>query len=115
MCCKNISKGHLQQKQYPSGTKSLYAYTAKGQLESLTHEDTTGILDRYQYTYDIQGNKTQIDKKRRGIDTESGIYKYGYDALQRLTEVTKDGNVLTGEKEIIYEELEIIPASIYNQ
>jgi len=90
------TKGYLAQKQYPSGIQTLYAYTDKGQLASLTHQDNSGILDKYHYTYDIQGNKTQIDKKRRGFETESGIYQYGYDALQRLTEVTKDGALLRG-------------------
>jgi len=51
-------KGNISKLSDASGTKSLYAYTDKGQLESLTHEDANGILDRYQYTYDIQGNKT---------------------------------------------------------
>ena len=43
---------------------------------------------------DVQGNKIAIHKQRRGIASESGVYEYGYDALQRLTEVTKDDQVL---------------------
>ena len=87
-------KGHLKKKQYSNGIESLYDYTEKGELASLTHQDKTGILDAYNYTYDIQGNKIGIEKIRRGLEEESGSYRYGYDELQRLTEVTKDGGLL---------------------
>ena len=86
--------GYLEKKQYPNGMETRYAYTKKGQLASLTHQDQEGILDQYRYRYDVQGNKIAIHKQRRGVASESGVYEYGYDALQRLTEVTKDEQVL---------------------
>ena len=60
----------------------------------LTHRDREGILDRYSYQYDLMGNKTAIEKQRRGLEEESGFYTYGYDALGRLNEVTRNGGTL---------------------
>ena len=37
------------------------------------------------------GNKTAIQKQRRGFPEESGCYQYSYDKLQRLIGVEKDG------------------------
>ena len=55
------------------------------------HEDTAGVLDKSHYTYDAMGNKTAIQKQRRGLPKESGCYQYSYDKLQRLIGVEKDG------------------------
>ena len=41
------------------------------------------------------GNKTGITKERRGLLEESGAYTYGYDALGRLSEIQKDGQMQT--------------------
>ena len=59
------------------------------------HQDQEGILDRYTYLYDLLGNKTGITKERRGLERESGQYRYGYDALGRLSEIQKDGEIQT--------------------
>ena len=83
--------GRLEEKQIPGGMTSRYAYDSQGRLESLIHSDREGILDAYAYRYDILGNKTAIEKQRRGLKEESGSYTYGYDALGRVSSVTKDG------------------------
>ena len=59
-----------------------------------TYRGREGILDRYSYQYDLMGNKTAIEKQRRGLDEESELYTYGYDALGRLNTVTKNGETL---------------------
>ena len=87
--------GRLCEKQFPNGTKTTYAYDRKDQLTELVHSDKEGILDRYTYLYDLLGNKTGITKKRRGLEQESGSYTYGYDALGRLSEIQKDGQMQT--------------------
>ena len=87
-------KGSLNRKTFPNGMETTYSYTVKGQIESLTHCDGEGILDRYTYGYDIIGNKTSIEKRRRGLEEESGLYTYTYDAIGRLEGVVKDGNAL---------------------
>ena len=86
--------GRLAQKHFPNGLHTDYRYDSKGQIQELIHADREGILDRYTYQYDLLGNKTEIEKQRRGLEEESGSYKYGYDPLGRLNEVTKDGNPL---------------------
>ena len=86
--------GYLNRKTYPNGMETAYSYTEKGQIESLIHSDAAGILDQYAYTYDIMGNKTGIQKERRGLAEESGRYAYAYDALGRLERVSKDGREL---------------------
>ena len=86
--------GRLAWKRFPSGMETSYVYDMAGRLSELTHRDREGILDRYSYRYDLMGNKTAIEKQRRGLNEESGIYTYGYDALGRLNEVAKNGGTL---------------------
>lgn len=83
--------GFLKEKHFPNGITSRYFYDQKGQIKELLHLDSEGILDQYQYEYDLIGNKTDIRKQRRGLSTESGDYHYRYDALGRLQNVIKDG------------------------
>ncbi|MBP3457578.1 MAG: hypothetical protein J6K58_00020, partial [Lachnospiraceae bacterium] len=86
--------GRLTEKTYPNGCRTDYTYNLQGRLAGLAHSDGEGILDRYAYRYDQMGNKTAIEKQRRGLPEESGLYTYGYDPLGRLSEVTKDGEPL---------------------
>ena len=87
--------GRLCKKQFPNGTKTTYTYDRKDQLTELVHSDQEGVLDRYTYLYDLLGNKTGITKERRGLTEESGSYHYSYDALDRLSEIQKDGQMQT--------------------
>ena len=87
--------GRLCEKQFPNGTKTTYRYDRKDQLTELLHQDQGGILDRYTYLYDLLGHKTGITKERRGLERESGQYRYGYDALGRLSEIQKGGEIQT--------------------
>ncbi len=43
--------------------------------------------------YDLMGNRIGTEKYRDGLEEESGIYRYGYDPLNRLSEVSKDGEL----------------------
>lgn len=87
-------KGRLAQKTFPNGMETSYRYNAEGRLAELVHRDREGILDRYAYQYDLTGNKIAIEKQRRGLLEESGSYAYGYDALGRLSTVTRNGENL---------------------
>ena len=87
-------RGRLSRKTFPNGMETSYAYDIKGQLMELTHRDQEGILDRYVYGYDLMGNKTTIEKQRRGLPEESGAYAYRYDAMGRLAGASKDGQPL---------------------
>ncbi|MDD3361691.1 MAG: DUF6531 domain-containing protein [Hespellia sp.] len=86
--------GMLAEKHFPNGMFTQYSYDKKGQIRSLIHHDTQGMLDQYRYDYDRNGNKTIIEKQRKGLEQESGLYHYGYDALGRLHDVKKDGKPL---------------------
>lgn len=83
--------GDLIHKQLPNGVETNYAYNLRGQLISLIHQDEQGILDSYRFDYDAIGNKTSVEKQRRGLNAENGSYTYRYDQMRRLTEVKKDG------------------------
>lgn len=87
-------QGRLSEKRDSGGYHTYWHYNELGQLDELLHKDQTGVLDRLCYAYDAMGNKTTVTKERRGLPTESGVYRYVYDALQRLTEVEKDGRKL---------------------
>lgn len=87
-------EGRLTEKSMQEGMSTSYSYNQAGQLSELIHRDTCGILDRICYQYDAMGNKIQVEKERRGLHEESGTYTYGYDALQRLISVEKDGTLL---------------------
>ena len=86
--------GRLAVKKSSGGYLTRWAYGEGGELMSLTHEGGRGILEEYHYGYDELGNKTSIRKKRTGLPLESGEYGYTYDGLQRLIQVTKDGQLL---------------------
>lgn len=86
--------GRLIGKENSGGYRTEWDYNGLGQLECLVHQNDAGILDRYRYGYDAMGNRTSIEKDRRGLSEESGRYRYVYDALQRLTDVEKDGEML---------------------
>ena len=86
--------GRLAEKIFPNGITTTYLYDKRGLLTKLTHKDKEGILDEYEYTYDKAANRTEIKKNRRGLHEESGTYSYGYDAIGRLSRVSKDGELL---------------------
>jgi RHS repeat-associated protein len=88
------ANSQLSAKQFSNGMNTSYEYNDIGLLSSLTHSDREGILDQYKYQYDLTGNKTGINKYRRGLENDSGQFCYGYDVLWRLSEVAKDGAML---------------------
>lgn len=94
ICYQYDSQGRLSGKHSSGGYHTAFHYNVVGQLDELSHGDAAGIIDRYCYEYDAVGNKTAIRKERRGLPEESGSYHYAYDALQRLTCVEKDGEML---------------------
>lgn len=81
------TEGRLTEKSYPNGTASTYEYLPGGYLKSLINRDQEGVMDRYSYQYDARGNKTRIERTRKGMEEISGIYEYCYDKLERLSGV----------------------------
>ncbi len=88
------TQGRLAEKTNSGGYRTKWDYNESEFLDELSHEDASGILDRFRYAYDAMGNKTTVWKERKGLPEESGTYRYGYDELQRLNDVEKDGKLL---------------------
>ncbi len=85
--------GRMVQKSYTNGSVTSYTYNEIGRYESIVHKGKD-YLDQYEYQYDLKGNKTGMRKNRSALQKESGMYTFGYDALNRLTCVSKDGETL---------------------
>lgn len=86
--------GRLLEKLLPNGARTSYAYFATGALASLSHYDEEGLIDRIEYQYDLNGNKVRMDKTRRGVLEDTGIFDYAYDASNRLISVKKDNALI---------------------
>lgn len=82
--------GDLCSRVLPNGIRTEYAYTLSGQLSSLSHTDEQGVMDRFCHAYDFAGNRIQTEAYRRDMDSESGVFHYGYDLNHRLRIVYKD-------------------------
>ena len=102
--------GRIQERMLPDGTTTKYEFNALNALVSLTHSKGTDILDQFKYGYDPVGNITQIGKYRVGIESDNGLFKYGYDQLNRLVEAAN----AQGSKQYIYDNLGNRLASIQN-
>lgn len=88
------SMGRLIEKQQPNHLVTEYQYDPANQLTGLIHKQEETVLEKYAYVYSETGNKAIIDRFRLDMPEESGQYRYGYDALQRLNNVEKDGQKL---------------------
>ncbi|SFV04820.1 RHS repeat-associated core domain-containing protein, partial [Butyrivibrio sp. INlla21] len=84
----------LIEKYLPNANREVMDYLPGGFLKSLEMYDNNGLLDKYVYRYDSQGNRTEIDRLRRNLDEISGRYSYRYDQEKRLTSVSLNGELL---------------------
>ena len=65
---------------YPNGITASYKYDQGDKLIKLEYKNSKGeILKSYNYTYDINGNRVQIE-------TNEGDYQFNYDELNQLKE-----------------------------
>ena len=86
--------GRITSRILPDGTTSDYKFNPLGAIERLTHSTKSGIiLDDFMYSYDPAGNKKQIEKHRMEMESDSGLFEFTYDELNRLCAV-KHGNDL---------------------
>lgn len=83
----------LKEKKFPNGITTEYEYNSIGRLERIYHTGKD-FQEEYYYRYDAAGNKIEARKRRHGMAEDNGNFSFHYDALKRLTEVTKDGNLL---------------------
>jgi RHS repeat-associated protein len=67
--------------EYPNGLATEYAYDSASQLTSILTRNTLGeVVDGYEYTYDLVGNRT-----RMALLHDSTVHGYQYDSTHRLT------------------------------
>ncbi|MDC7278415.1 DUF6531 domain-containing protein, partial [Butyrivibrio fibrisolvens] len=86
--------GRLTLKLLANGASTQCSYLPGGYLNSLEMFDSNGVLDKYTYKYDVQGNRAEIERFRRDLNDISGKYKYEYDLENRLTQVSFNGDPL---------------------
>lgn len=86
--------GNLSARGYSNGTGVRLGHDARGRLTHLASYDATGPLDELSYAYDLCDNKSVVRATRRGMPELSGEYAYGYDELNRLTCVTRNGQAV---------------------
>jgi RHS repeat-associated protein len=77
----------------PNGVGSLYEYDAAGRIAAVEHDTVSGMLARFAYDVDPNGNR--VDLHVTGSAVDNGTESYTYDDLDRLTEATyiDDGTV----------------------
>jgi len=87
-------ESHIKEKHFSNGVIASYKHSQSGKLEELVHTDAQGILDSYSYKHNALGQRIGITQFRRGMPEASGEYHFDYDTLARLSQVSKDGQVI---------------------
>jgi RHS repeat-associated protein len=83
--------GRLVHQDMPGGIETDYSTDSLGRITRITHLQGGRQLDDLQYSYDQASNVARIQKSRRGVDADSGVFTYAYDALNRLVAAARDG------------------------
>lgn len=86
--------GRLIKKTLPNGVTTEFSYYNGGYLKAQVSSDKEGKLEEYIFGYTDEGQRSSIIRTRRGMDEVSGVYDYEYDAAGRLTEVSRDGDLI---------------------
>lgn len=85
--------GLLSEKISSAGYRETYRNEA-GRLAEMTVAIGGEVQDHYTCTYDLAGNRIGLKAERKDWPSASGSYQFTYDALNRLSEVQKDGRSL---------------------
>ena len=83
--------GRLSEKKMGGGLSEKYLYTPAGQTAGLVLSDAEGEFYSCEYSYDCFGNISV--KKEKGKKNGTKTTELKYDALQRLTEVSENGEI----------------------
>lgn len=84
--------GRMESRHFSNGINVNYSYTGSGNLSELTYSDNDGITDRFVYEYDARNNIVSIEKTRRNIPEDTGLFEYEYSRIGQLTRVSRDGS-----------------------
>ena len=93
ICYHYDEAGRIAEKCLPNGICTSYKYDASGNMIQIRHEGKK-FVEEYQYRFDTCGNKVQMKKMWKGETEGSETYDYAYDAMNRLTEVRKDQELI---------------------
>ena len=85
--------GRMIERILPDDTRSRYRLDPLGRIANITHGEKYQTLDQFDYSFDPAGNISQIKKQRKGLEADSGLFRYGYDPLGRLTSVTHENEI----------------------
>ncbi len=85
------SSGRITGRRFSNGISAYYSYSKSGKISELAYADDSGIIDCFVYGYDTRNNIISINKKRQGIEQDTGTYFYEYNRLNQLKKVIKDG------------------------
>ncbi len=76
--------GRVTQLLMPNGTKTLYGYTALGELASLHNQKSDGTnISRYAYSYDARGVRTALQEQIEADPVKTLLFSY--DVTGQLT------------------------------
>ena len=74
----------LRRVRYPNGSQADYAYDRAGRIVTVDNTHNSGLVSRFEYTYDDNGNRiTQIETNGGSPETTT----FRYDDADRLLEV----------------------------
>ena len=93
--------GRATEKNMPGGISVRREFNPLGRLSSLTNMKDGAVTDRFDYRYDPVGNITRINKNRKDVPVDNGLFEYGYDPLGRLITANGGGK----SKEYTYDNL----------
>ena len=80
----------LTKTTYPNGTSAINTYDRAKRTQTVTNNQSTAVVSSYQYTYDVNGNRTQqIELNGAAIETTT----YGHDSNDRLIYNTSTGSL----------------------
>ena len=97
--CKSVSyeydrMSRLVRKSTSDGLETCYNHDIYGHMKTMAYHDTAGELIRLDFDYDAEGNRVRRSIRRRNLPESGGDFTYAYDALNRLINVSCDGNLL---------------------
>jgi YD repeat-containing protein len=79
--------GRRTEMSMPNGVVTTYAYDLASRYLSITHENVGGTFSSYGYTYDGNGNRTNVTVNRPGLPVNPTL-DFSYDDIQQLVSAT---------------------------
>ncbi len=88
------SFGNLSKKLLPNGIETLYKHNNAGLMEKIINKSQGENLDEYNIKYNLNGRKESVEKIRKGVNQDSGLFSFEYDEIGRMVGVRKNEQLL---------------------